>query len=450
MSVSDFVAYRLQVEAKGRTSELSIDLLESTPDWERFLVHVDRASREFVRLRQRLVVPSLPVATASWATDPDFDLGYHVRRFVLPRESDILQVASTILSTPLDPDRPLWETTLVEGTDGGLGAAVIWKFSPALFLGTSSGHLDESLYGHWADPDFDPLPPLPAPMDLTASDLSRAALPRLPITIGTGTFRQVRRILRNPLSTTNAAVRLGQNGIRAIRPTADHQSPLLRRRSRERRFAFIDVPVADVEALAGANDCPTTAVHLAALAGALEHLHDFGGAPIDSIAVSIPARRSNPNVGPVRHGGQDNVVLLPLPKVAEENQLRAVNDALRHPRENPLTAVVRALGAAATLVPDQALEAIQAVTPTPDVVYEETGRVTGPRYIAGSLAKATIPVGPLGSSALAVRTEQMDGRWWIGVVADVAAVPDLDEFIATLRSNYTALLAPPATRRTRK
>jgi len=56
-----------------------------------------------------------------WIEDPSFDLEYHVRHIALPKPGDWRQLQILIArlhSHPLDLDRPLWQTYIIEGLDG--------------------------------------------------------------------------------------------------------------------------------------------------------------------------------------------------------------------------------------------------------------------------------------------------------------------------------------------
>src|SRR5688500_20148271 len=75
-----------------------------------------------------------------WVDDPDFDVAYHVRGSALPRpgtDQQLCALVSRVTSQPLDRDRPLWETYLVEGLTGNR-VAVGTKTHPALADGLSA------------------------------------------------------------------------------------------------------------------------------------------------------------------------------------------------------------------------------------------------------------------------------------------------------------------------
>jgi WS/DGAT/MGAT family acyltransferase len=73
----------------------------------------------FARFRQRPVADALG---ASWIEDDAFDLDAHVQRVVLPEpagKAELQALAAELASSPLDPQRPLWQVHLVERYNSG-------------------------------------------------------------------------------------------------------------------------------------------------------------------------------------------------------------------------------------------------------------------------------------------------------------------------------------------
>ena len=72
------------------------------------------------RYRQRVVFPPLNFGLPHWEFDPTFDIRNHIRQVRLRggTENDLKALASSILSTHLDRQRPLWDLTLVQGLEG--------------------------------------------------------------------------------------------------------------------------------------------------------------------------------------------------------------------------------------------------------------------------------------------------------------------------------------------
>src|SRR5206468_5342528 len=77
---------------------------------ERFLI--------FGRFRQRAVEAA---AGALWESDPAFNLDRHVVRVRLPRKAgtrELETLVSGLISTPLDPARPMWQFCVVDNFAG--------------------------------------------------------------------------------------------------------------------------------------------------------------------------------------------------------------------------------------------------------------------------------------------------------------------------------------------
>ncbi len=72
------------------------------------------------RYRQRVAFPPLNLGLPTWQFDPLFDIRNHIRQVTLRNgtESDLKALASSIVSTHLDRQRPLWDITLVRGLQG--------------------------------------------------------------------------------------------------------------------------------------------------------------------------------------------------------------------------------------------------------------------------------------------------------------------------------------------
>ena len=79
------------------------------------------------RYRQRVRSVPFELGRPVWVDDPHFNLEYHLRHTALPAPGDdaaFCRLMGRIMSQPLDRDRPLWETWLVEGLEGGRWALV--------------------------------------------------------------------------------------------------------------------------------------------------------------------------------------------------------------------------------------------------------------------------------------------------------------------------------------
>jgi hypothetical protein len=97
-------------------------LLQPAIDYDTLCERISERLLKYPRFRQKVVQDALG---ASWVEDEDFDIHHQVVREKLPRkrgqsETGALQVrCGELATTPLDPQRPLWQFHLVEHHDGG-------------------------------------------------------------------------------------------------------------------------------------------------------------------------------------------------------------------------------------------------------------------------------------------------------------------------------------------
>ena len=79
------------------------------------------------RYRQRVRSVPFELGRPVWVDDPHFRLDYHVRHTALPTpggDAELVTLMGRLMSQPLDRNRPLWETWLVEGVDDDRWALV--------------------------------------------------------------------------------------------------------------------------------------------------------------------------------------------------------------------------------------------------------------------------------------------------------------------------------------
>ena len=209
---------------------MALELLDSTPDWERFRTRFENASRRVLRLRQKVVVPTLPTANPRWVVDPDFNLDFHVRRVRVSEPGtlrEVFDLAELTLQSPMDISRPLWTATLVEGLPDGK-AATLLHVSHAVTDGLGGVEMFAEIYDLEREPPARPTPPLPVPEDLSANDLMREGISRLPIALVGGALNALSgavsaagRALLEPVATVSGIVGYAASGVRVINRAAE-------------------------------------------------------------------------------------------------------------------------------------------------------------------------------------------------------------------------------------
>ncbi len=105
----------------GHVAGLSIFARPSTPGYDphaAFRGQLEQRLHLLEPLRRRLVEVPLGIDHPVWVNDPDFDLDFHVRHSAVPPPGGEDQLANTVarlVSHPLDRNRPLWLSYVIEG-----------------------------------------------------------------------------------------------------------------------------------------------------------------------------------------------------------------------------------------------------------------------------------------------------------------------------------------------
>lgn len=237
---------------------------------------METALADLPRLRQR--IRQLPLAQGvAWEDDPGFDVTRHVRAGTVPApggDAELGEAVARVLEEPLDPERPLWGISLLDGVAGDRVALVL-KASHVLLDGTALLDLAVRLLDPTPQPrPYEPASPWhPAPSSggidrLTTGMRSRAGQVA-------GGLWQAGALLVDPKAVAGAAravVAIVGAVAGAAVGTAEEPStrlPLTGRVGRRRSVVWTKVPLDDVRSVARAASVTVNDVVLAMAAGAL-------------------------------------------------------------------------------------------------------------------------------------------------------------------------------------
>ena len=306
----------------GHVSSLSLYAKpEGDADYDPFAAwrgQIERRLHLLEPLRRRLREVPLGLDHPYWIEDPDFDLDYHVRHTGVPppgRDDQIADIVARIVGRPLDRDRPLWETYVIEGLpDDRFG--ILTKVHHATIDGAAGAELLVLMLD--GDPDGDellPAPELDAPTERVPSDgemLARAATslvrkPARAVLLGARTVRELGKATRNPMMVAAAnQMRAGLRGPlgavlnigRERVPEGEVKGPLPTDAPRlrfnaaitpHRRFAFRSTALGDVKAVKNALGATVNDVVMAMCAGGLRRwLEDHDELPELPLVAMVP------------------------------------------------------------------------------------------------------------------------------------------------------------------
>jgi WS/DGAT/MGAT family acyltransferase len=188
---------------------------------------------------------------ARWESCEQIDLGYHVRRVVLPApgtSAQLMELVGHLYPALLDRSRPLWECYVIEGLENG-GFAVLYKLHHALADGITGARM---LFGSLSDTaDDERISPLWAggrSRPRRKRDTARRRPPN-PIGLawrGAGTVAEAGRLVAGMVPQV-----LGlRKGATALPFSAPRLSAAQRRQSGARSFAIFDLSISEARRVA--------------------------------------------------------------------------------------------------------------------------------------------------------------------------------------------------------
>jgi diacylglycerol O-acyltransferase len=294
----DALMWRTERHPANSWTGIVVLLLDRAPEWER----LRRAHEWFVsivpRFAERVIDPALPVGPSHWAPDPNFELGYHLRRVRLPEpgtQRQLLDFAQGQGLTPLDRTRPPWVGTLVEGLEGGRAAYVMQAHHVLM-----DGMALTQLFSRVMSPQRDTTADKPAgttndgefvsPLDVAGRSIARQAqsTPRL---LGrlVGTARSA---VLHPRAAARYASSLGH----VLAPPPPNRSVVLHGASRRVwRFGMLECSLADLKAAGKAVGGTVNDTFVCALLGGLRYYCAELGEDLQDIPISMPVSMRSPD-----------------------------------------------------------------------------------------------------------------------------------------------------------
>lgn len=455
MNALEALMWRAEADPRLRSTICALELLDTTPDWERFEAACDWATRLVPRFRQRVVEPALGIGAPGWAIDPDFDLHYHVRRVRLPEGGGwraLLAAAEQVAMTPFDRARSPWEAILYEGMPDGR-AAFLLKMHHSTTDGMGGVQLLSQLHSRTRDPDpGKPQPPAPlpewtTPADVLARQMARdvAGVPGLLRGAG-GALRAMAR----PDRTAREALRFGGSLRRVLSDPEAQGSPLLRGRSLSWRFLALDVVFADLRAAGKAAGGSINDAYIAALLGGFRRYHEELGAPIERMPIAVPisVRRADDDQGGNRFAGAR--LAAPVGIADPRERIAAVHALVRGARGEPAVEALGLLAPALARLPGPVISQLAGgLTKANDLQASNVPGIREAVFLAGARIERAYGFGPLPGCATMITLVSHGDMCGIAVNLDPAAVTEPERFGRCLQEGFAEVLelhpgaAPP-------
>lgn len=360
-------------------------------------------------------------------TDPGFDPQNHVRLHA--PTADFHSVAGRLMERPLERTRPPWEAHVLPGEDG-VSFAVLFKFHHALADGLRALTLAAAL--------MDPMD-LPTPRPRPAEP-ARGLLPDV---------REVPALVRGLLSDAGRALDIGAS---VARSTLDvRSSPALAcEPSGTRRTAGAVLDLDDVHRIRKSVGGTVNDVLIAVVAGALRRWLDERGSGSEGVAprALVPVSRRRPRTAhPQGNRLSGYLIRLPVDEAEPLARLALVRTAMDRNKDAGPNRGAGAVALLADHVPPLGHRlggplVGQAARLWFDVLVTSVPLPGFGLRLGGDPLGAVFPLAPLAPGhSLAVAVSTYRGRVHYGLVADGAAVPDLDRLAGAVAEEVATLIS---------
>ncbi|MGB2938800.1 MAG: wax ester/triacylglycerol synthase domain-containing protein, partial [Candidatus Dormiibacterota bacterium] len=236
------------------------------------------------RYRQKVRWVPLGLGHPVWIDDPDFDLGYHLRRVALPRpggREELLEVVARLHARRLDRSRPLWEIYIIEGLKDDR-VAVYTKTHHAMVDGMSFVDIATILM------DFEPegrasdgVEPFRPPAEPTSIELVGDVAKEAVFAVAGAAAGLVKRPAGLPLEVATRALRASKLGelTSLLRPAPS--GPLNIKVRGARRIELAPVPLARLKAIKNVLGGTVNDVVLAAVGESVRAFLEHRGVDTD-------------------------------------------------------------------------------------------------------------------------------------------------------------------------
>ncbi len=446
MNAVEALMWRAEIDPRLRSTICALELLDRTPEWERFVAACDWAVRMVPRCRQKVVEPLLSLGSPAWVVDPNFDLHYHVRRVRLPDGGgfpDLLAAAEQVAMTPFDRARSPWESVLFEGLPEGKAAHFL-KMHHSITDGMGGVQLFSQLHSRTRAPN--PSKPQPAaappewetPRQVFARQASRdlQALPGLLLGAGRALVS-----LAHP-QTMREALRFGASLGRVLADPDAEGSPLLRGRSLSWRFLALDVAFADLRAASKAAGGSLNDAFLAALLGAFRIYHQELGSPIERMPIAIPISLRNRDDAEGGNRFTGARVAAPVGIVNPRERIQAIGRLIRAARDEPALDGLGLFAPVLSRLPPAVVGLLAGgLTKSNDLQASNVPGIREDLYLAGARIERSYGFGPLPGCASMITLVTHGDMCCVAANVDPAAITEPQRFARCLEEGFAEVLA---------
>jgi len=403
------------------------------------------------RFHQRVRFSRNSSSQPNWEDDPYFDIDTHLQRIALPSpggDPALQEFVSGLMSTPLNPNKPLWHMYYVENYNGG--SAVVARLHHCIGDGIS---LVRVLLSITDDRPDAPWPEPPIVDERRSTRLGRLLMTPLALT-GRG-LKMTRRALEGSLAVVDdpgILVGLARRGVEAgmalgkLLLIPPDEKTILRGQCGGIKRASWSQPISleEVKAIGRRYGATVNDVLISAVTGGVRRYLESRQQPVDGLnirAVVPYSIRLDEDLNSL--GNKFGLVFLSLPIGISNlvNRLKVVKLRMDQIKDTPEATVAFGILETIGMTSSQVEHIIVNI-----FAVKASGVVTnviGPRqpiYIAGRMLKGMVFWVPQpGSIALGVSIFSYNSEVIVGVASDESVIPCPEEITAGIQQEFEEL-----------
>lgn len=443
----DFATWRMATDDPVmRSTILGVLVLEKSPDWDALCERYERATRLAPVLRSKVVEGPLDLQTPRVVVDPNFDLGFHMRRFSMHKGStwdDVLDVARRASMADFDKDRPLWQVTLLEDLPDGR-SVIIQKLHHAIADGQGAVQIALAVLDFTEEgADLGPMPDAPEPVVLDTKGFLQAVV-RNNVGLAMRTAEDVIKgigplamsIIKDPMGALGSVKDNVESLIKFTKVPGGPMSPIMQGRSINYHFDTIELDFDLFKAAAKKHERTVNDLFLAAISVGLNHYHEAMGHPIDVLRMNMPISLRT-------SADQTNAVTIARFEIPVsddvEDILSVAASTVRSWRAEPALKLADYLAELSRFLPP---DKVSAAAQTSDLTASNVPGIPAPVWLAGAKVERMYPlVGTIGA-AINVTMLTYINTASVGVSSDDAAITDRAQLMASLRHGFHTVIGP--------
>jgi diacylglycerol O-acyltransferase / wax synthase len=433
-------------------------VFEGVIPFEHFVATIESKLDLIPRYREKVMFPFLNIGYPTWQYDPDFDIRRHIFHVKLDppgTDKQLCELTGRIFTPLLDRNKPLWETYIVDGLEGGR-SAMICKVHHCIVdgvagIGLLNVIMDPSPEEHRLPkrkPYRPPKPPDAASLFVDAFTDSLAQIPKRLSDVADA-LKGYGSLLRTDNSAAVGLERVVDRMPELLSPV--EHLPFNRPCSGERRVFWTEFPFAEARAIRAATGCTVNDVVLTVVAGAVARYTKLHGQTVKNrfFRPMVPVNVRPPEQSIGAFGNLISLMLVTLPlgirdPIKRLKHIQELTQAMKGARTPELLRLSLAwLGLLPP--PVQAFLAGNLSwlnTPIP-LFHMVCTNVPGPQlplYCCGKRMVACYPHVPTGMDVgISVAIESYDQKLFFALTTDALAAPDGGRMVDFLEASFKEL-----------